>query len=106
MNIRRTARYATKPAFWRAFGSGFRSSWNAPKNRARYNASFRMAVYPAIIGSAVVLQWTKRTRVTAGRPPLTTAQELGVSAIGAFGAVALIYLFLWARRRWIVFRPG
>ena len=99
MDLRRASKYAGDPAFWRGFRSGFRKSLSAPKNRARMQNSARLSFYSAMVGSIGLLQWAKHSRATAGRPPLSTLQELGVSLVGAFGIVVIVFSgrYLWNR---------
>ena len=99
MDFRSASRFATKPAFWRGFGSGLRSSLSSPRNRGRFGSSFRIALYSSVAGSIVVLRWVEHSRATSDRP-LSTAEELGVSLIGGLGAVGFVLLCRRVWRRW------
>jgi hypothetical protein len=98
MDLRKAARYAGKPEFWRGFGTGLRTSLNSPRNRERFGSSFRVAFYASLIGSLAAIRWVQHSHTISGRPP-SAFQELGVAMVGAFGATGLVNLcrWLWAR---------
>ena len=99
MDLRRASRYATKPAFWRGFGSGLSSSLRSPPNRDRFKNSFRIASYSSIVGSVLALQWADHSHALTHRP-LSTADELAVALAGGLAATGLVQLYRWLWRRW------
>lgn len=96
MASQRVSSYITTRAFWRGVASGLTS----PAGRRGFMAGLRVSVYAVVVGAFALLRWVQHARRDAGRPPLTSLAELGVSMIGAMTAVLLM---LVAER---VFRRG
>jgi hypothetical protein len=95
MGIRHAHRNVGRRSFWRGVGSGL----NSPKGRADFNTYFRLAVFSSIPGSLVLLSWVKHSRGIGGQQ-LSAGEDLGIRAIGAFGAAGIVALcfWLWHRR--------
>jgi hypothetical protein len=96
---RRNPRRMTDPEFRRGLATGFRRAVASPAGRSAFQHNFRLAVIPAAIGSAELLQWVKRSRLAHGETALTTSEELLTCLLGAVVAASAAHLVRWLWQR-------